>query len=128
MYVIRPENDVLNQLMRDLSNLRTDKTYTVEIKQGEKKRTLQQNAYLHDLIGIICHYTGDDITDMKRTIAWRAGLREIFESPDGDIIEMPMRTSAMKTKECATFITACQLLCMELGLGFPDPNLRGLKI
>lgn len=126
MYFIRPDNKVKEKVLQEIQEL-PDKTWCIQITEGNKKRTTQQNAYMHKLIQIICDYTGDDITHMKRTIAWKCDLREVFVAPE-KVIELPKRTSEMNKEDCGKMITAAQIICLELGLSYPDPAEYGYEL
>lgn len=127
--ILRPDNNNLQKAMNFLSQIDSSKVYTVTIEQKEPSKTRQQEKYFHMLLQIISEFNGDDVTDLKRDITWRCGIREIFEDPEtGEIIEYPKYTSGLKISEYAKLIEAAQIVCMSLDLSYPDPRDLGLKI
>ena len=127
LYIIRPDNDVLRTVINALGELRDDKTYTVKIELKTEKRSLQQNAYMHKLVGLICNFTGDSKKDIKRRVAWSCDIKEVFKTDDGYQL-MPKPTSDMTVAELSTMIEALQVMCMALEIKFPRPEHYGYEL
>jgi len=149
LYIIRPDNEVKQTIIQDLDDLVPWETYDIEIKKHVKSKTRQQEKYFHAILGIICDHTGDDagdakdkqdaMTQIKRRITSACGLIEeyTYESdviceetgqvlvPAGHRATFPRHTSGLKVKEYAKIITAAQMICMDLGLKYPEPSHYG---
>jgi len=94
----------------------------VIVRERVKKKTRQQEKYFHRLIDIIIEFTGDDKTEMKRQITWSCDITESFQDKDGNNILVPKQTSDMNVEEYNKIIPAAQMICMNLGLEYPDPE------
>ena len=128
LYVIRPDNDVMKLVVKEVLNLSPNQSFDVEIKPHEKRKTRQQEKYFHKLLNIVCDFTGDDITDMKRRVAWSCDLKETFTTQDGEVVQVPKTTSGLLVSEYSVLIEAAQLLCAELDLKYPMPDYYGLEL
>jgi hypothetical protein len=125
MYILRPDNNHLQRLMVDIGNLPRDKVWTVTIKEGEPKRSLQQNSYLHALLTILMDYMGEPKTEtntrrFKRRLADSADIMEEYDPKDGPPVEVPKATSDMNVKEMNTMIEAIQMALASMGLTYPS--------
>lgn len=84
---------------KEKSNYLFMKGFEVELKQVRKKRSLNQNNYLHVVITLFSIEYGEDIETMKQILKYWYGL---FEKKKDAIIYG--KTSKMDSKELTTFI------------------------
>jgi len=122
VYIIRPDNSVRYTAMNFINALDKEIEWEVIIKKHKKNKSRSQERYFHKLVDIICSFNGDEKADMKRRIAWNCHLREEFITDDGEVKSIPMSTSGLKVGQYSAIIEAAQLICMELGLRYPDPE------
>lgn len=128
LYIIRPNNDVLARVINHLGNQRPDMEWEVIIQPHKKNKTRSQECYFHKLIDIICDFNGDKKKAMKRRIAWACDLREDFITDKGVELKVPMSTSGLTVGQYSAIIEAAQMICMDLGLRYPDPKDLGYEI
>lgn len=126
LYIIRPNNSARDNAHREIDA--TEGTFEVTIQEHKKNKTRCQERYFHKLVDIICAFNGDEKADMKRRIAWNCHLREEFVTDEGEVKSIPMSTSGLKVKEYSDIIEAAQMICMTLGLGYPDARDLGYEI
>jgi hypothetical protein len=112
------------QVIADLMKLEDNVAHLIQFKQYRRKRSTEQNAFLHAVpLKLICEHTGYEIDDMKTYLLGRAfGWEEytIF----GDIRKRPLkRSSDLTTAEFSFFMEFCEMwAAQELQLIIPKPN------
>jgi energy-converting hydrogenase A subunit M len=106
-----------------------NKDVTVTIEKKKRKRSLDQNAYLHGVVIPMCReglldvgyrYTLEEVkTDLKRMFA----IHEKANENTGELREYIKDTSDMTTSEMMDFIAQIQQWGAEyLNIVIPDPN------
>ena len=126
LYIIRPDNNVLDAVHLHLSKLHPQKSFDVTIEPHKAKRTLQQNAYIHVLADLLVEFSGYTLVQIKRMLAAKCDLFDIYPI-NGKMEKSPKHTSDMTVKELNEVISMAQTLCMELGIKYPDPNWYGYE-
>ena len=125
-YIIHKGGDIERRqnACNAINELSPDKVWSVEIKEYTKKRSLQQNAYLHAVpLRMICDETGYEIDDMKTYL-----LGEAFGWVEFDLLGSPRkkplyRSSELNRKQFAFFLEWLERWAVQqLGMIFPQPG------
>ena len=128
-FIIRkddPQAKVIRQNARQYIDLDLDykKSWVIEIKEYRKKRSLDQNAYIHAVpLKIIAEHTGYTIDDIKTyTCGEFMGWKKVEIM--GVEVDRPIKTtSQMTTKEMTDYIENLQWFgSSTLNLRIPSPN------
>lgn len=127
-YILKPDNNVLANLLHHLSELDPFKEWQVEIKPHKKNKTAQQRNYYHKLLQILSDYSGDTIEDLKTRMCWTLGYTREVVLKTGEIIIERQSTEKLGVQEYSTMIEAAQMACMTLELSYPQPSHYGLDI
>lgn len=125
MYIIKPDNDVLPNVIRDIGLLHPEKEWQVEIKPYKRNKTTAQRNYFHKLLDIISDYSGHTIEDLKTRMCFTLGLTRDVTLKNGEVIKERLSTEGLKTKDYSALVEAAQMACMQLGLSYPDPQEYG---
>ena len=106
-----------------IDNLPTNRKWKVEICEYRKKRSLDQNSYIHAVpFPIFIDYTGNSLEEIKAILC---GLFIGTEKVTilGEEIERPIKTtSQMNTLEMTKFIEWMQWFGSTHNLRIPSPN------
>jgi len=124
-YIIHKDDAIRRENARAaISDLSNDKPWVVEIKPYVKKRSLEQNSFLHAVpLRMICDETGYDIDDMKTYL-----LGEAFGWIEFDLLGSPRkkplyRSSELNRKQFMWFLEWIEAWAVkELGMMIPKPN------
>lgn len=124
-FIIRPDDHQRREnACAAINGLDTTKAWVVEVKLFKKKRSLNQNAFLHAVpLKIICDHTGYDIEDMKTYLLGTAYGWEEYRM-FGETRKRPMKRShELKTDEFNWFLEWIEAwAARELQLAIPKPN------
>jgi hypothetical protein len=124
-YIIHKDDAIRRENARAaISELSNDKPWVVEIKPYVKKRSLEQNAFLHAVpLRMIADETGHDVEDMKTYL-----MGEAFGWLDYEVMGSPRRkpllgTSELNAKQFMWFLEWVEAWAVrELGMMIPKPN------
>jgi hypothetical protein len=111
-------------VIADIMKLEDNRAWLVQVTQYRRKRSTEQNAFLHAVpLKIICEHTGHDIEDMKTYL-----LGQAFGWIEYDILgerrKKPLyRSSELNTAQFSFFMEFCERwAAQELSLIIPRPN------
>jgi hypothetical protein len=113
-----------SQVIADILKLEDNVAYLVQFKQYRRKRSTEQNAFLHAVpLKMICDHTGDEVEDMKALLMGMCFGFEEFEIL-GQRRKKPLKTtSELNTAEFSFFMEFCErFAAMEWGMIIPRPN------
>ena len=124
-YIIHKDDAIRRENARAaISELSNDKVWLVEIKPYVKKRSLEQNAFLHAVpLRMIADETGHSVDDMKTYL-----LGEAFGWVDYTVMDCPRRkplyrSSELNRKQFMWFLEWIEAWAVkELGMMIPRPN------
>jgi len=121
-----PQAKVIRQNARQYIDLDLDynKSWVIEIKEYRKKRSLDQNAYIHAVpLKIISDQTGYTMDEIKEYLCGEFMGWQDYEVR-GKQMQRPLKTtSQMTTLEMTNFIEWMQWFgSSELNLNIPSPN------
>jgi len=128
LYIIKPDNKVIANVLRHISELDATKEWQVDIKPHKKNKSAQQRAYYHKLLQIISEYSGDTIEDLKTRMCWSLGYTRDVRLKSGEVIKERQSTEKLGVAEYSTMIESAQMACMVLELRYPQPNFYGMEI
>jgi hypothetical protein len=109
---------------QQLDDLPDDKPWLIQAQVYRRKRTLEQNSFLHAVpMKIICDHTGHSLDDMKIYLMGRA-FGEVEYEVMGEIKTRPrLGTSQLNTEQFAWFLDWLEAWAsQELGLLIPKPG------
>lgn len=101
-----------------------DGKYRLIVKKQVRKRTLDQNAYMHVLFQLLADETGHTLEEMKR-IEKERHLPKVKLYMYGTVYERPSHTSDLSNPECSEFIEKIIADCAELGIHVPTREELG---
>ena len=107
-----------------IDNLDPNKKWAVEIKEYRRKRSNDQNSYIHAVpLKLISEFVGESVEDMKEYLCGEFTGWETYEVM-GRSKQRPIRsTSQMDTLEMTRFIEFMQWWgSSTLNLNIPSPN------
>ncbi len=107
-----------------IDDLDSKRSWAIEIKEYRKKRSLDQNRYIHAVpFPIMMEHTGYTLDELKRELCGLFMGTEKYEI-FGEERERPIKTtSQMTTKEMTDFIEWLQWFgSSRLNLRIPSPN------
>jgi hypothetical protein len=119
-----PHPEHKSQVVADIMNLPDNRAWLVQVTQYRRKRSTEQNAFLHAVpLKMICDHTGDEIEDMKALLMGMCFGFEEFEIL-GQRRKKPLKTtSQLNTAEFSFFMEFCErFAAMEWGMIIPRPN------
>ena len=109
---------------QQIDELPDNRTYVVQVKQYQRRRTLEQNSFLHAVpLRLIVDHTGMEMDDIKTYLMGKAfGTKEIEIA--GETISRPLKgTSDLNAEQFNWFLEWIeQWSSQELGLIIPKPN------
>lgn len=108
----------------EIDKLDPAKSWLVQVAKYQKKRTLDQNAFLHAVpLRLICDHTGYEIDDIKTLLCGRAFGWHEYEVL-GERRRKPCKTtSQLNTEQFNFFLEWLESwAAQELGLIIPKPN------
>jgi hypothetical protein len=108
----------------EISELDDKKAWLVQVTPYRKKRSTEQNAFLHGVsLKLICEHTGYEIDDMKMYLMGKAFGWEEYEIM-GERRRRPLKgTSDLNTEQFSWFMEWVESWAsQELGLLIPKPN------
>ena len=127
-FILRKENPNVSAVKfnaRDyIDDLDSKRSWAIEIKEYRKKRSLDQNRYIHAVpFPIMMEHTGYTLDELKRELCGLFMGTEKYEI-FGEERERPIKTtSQMTTKEMTDFIEWLQWFgSSRLNLRIPSPN------
>ncbi len=120
---------VLHRLI-DAVSMSGDKRLVLSLKEQKRKRSLSQNAYLWAVVyGRIVevfreHGNNVDAEDVHAFCKDQVGkLKQVFVTPDGEVLTGPGSTAKLGTMEFEEYLTKIRAWAAEtLGLAIPLPN------
>jgi hypothetical protein len=120
-----PASDTHKWLARKaIDELSDNRAWLVQVTQYRRKRSTEQNAFLHAVpLKLICEHTGYEIEDMKTYLLGQAFGWEEFEIM-GERRKRPLkRSSQLNTAEFSFLMEFCERwAAQELSLIIPRPN------
>lgn len=125
----KPPTTVLHRLLEAISQA-GDTKLVLTLKVQKKRRSLSQNAYLwavvYPAIADVFRRHGNavDVDDVHEYCkANVAKLKQVFVTPDGEVLTGPGSTAKLTTKEFTDYIEAVRAWAAStLGIGIPAPN------
>lgn len=113
------------KVIEEIRLLQTDKSWLVQIKRYSRKRTIQQNAFLHAVpLRILAQETGNDVEDIKDYLLGEAfgwETKEVFGAKKRKPIKA--HTSDLNTEEFNWFLEWIESwAARELNITIPKPN------
>jgi hypothetical protein len=120
LYVIRPDNNVLDAVHMHLSRLNLKKAHDITIEPHKASRSKQQNAYMHVLFRLISKETGYTEDEVKDMIKDSLNLWVTRTRKDGTQFEALRSTAEMTTDEMSNLIDQTLVICSKLGIKYPD--------
>ena len=115
---------ILANLISHIDYLSSARSWVVTIKEYRKKRSLDQNAYIHAVpLKIMSDHTGYTMEEMKEWLCGEFTGWEVYEV-FGLKKQRPIKTtSQMDTAEMTRFIEFMQWFgSSKLNLNIPSPN------
>ena len=125
-FIIKPDNNVLQNVIGELGNLNPHKEYQVEIKPYKKNKTAEQRNYFHKLLDLIAEDTGNDSDDLKTRLCFSLGLVKDVTLKDRTVVKHRISTESLTTKQYSALIEAAQIACMSLDIKYPQPEYFGM--
>ena len=113
--------EMVKQQIDDLSD---EKAWLIQAQPYRRRRTLEQNAFLHAVpIKMICEHTGHSVDDMKQWLMGQAFGWEEY-TVMGEARKKPrLGTSQLNTEQFAWFLEWLEAwAAQELGMIIPKPN------
>jgi hypothetical protein len=109
---------------QQIDDLSSDKPWLVQVTQYRRKRTLEQNSFLHAVpLKIICDFTGYELHDMKQWLMGQAFGWEQYEVMGEPRKRPRLTTSQLNTEQFNWFLEWLEAWAsQELGLIVPKPN------
>jgi hypothetical protein len=108
----------------EIDSLPDNRAWLVQVKRYQRRRSLEQNAFLHAVpLRLICDHTGMEMDDIKTYLMSKAfGTKEIEIA--GETISRPMKgTSDLDAEQFSWFLEWIeQWAAQELGMVIPRPN------
>lgn len=126
IYILKPDNGVLKNLMNDLGNLNSYKEWQVEIKPYKKNRSLQQNKYMWKCLQIIGDELGYTPEELHEAIKFKFLGTETRKTIFGQEYETVRSTTGLTTKEFAEHMDKIQAFAMSQSIVLPQPDYYGL--
>lgn len=126
IFVIRPNNDVLQRVYHTLAELNPAKEWDVEIKPHSKKRSNPANALYWkwlEIIGDDMGYTKDELHD---EFASRFVGVVSKATISGKLLAVPASTSALSTKDFAEYMDKVYAFAHSQGITLPTPDYYGV--
>jgi hypothetical protein len=108
----------------DIMKLDDSKAWLIQAKEYRRKRSTEQNAFLHAVpLKLICEHTGYQLDDMKTYLLGNAFGWQEFEIM-GERRRKPLRRSSeLNTEQFSFFMEFCeQWAAQELGIIIPRPG------
>ena len=125
---IIPKGDLSNQhklmVIAEINDLPDNKPWLVQVKQYQRRRTLEQNSFLHAVpLKLICEHTGYELDDMKQWLMGAAFGWEEYEVMGEPRRRPRLTTSMLNAEQFNWFLDWLeQWSSQELGLIIPKPN------
>ena len=109
---------------QEIDDLPTNRAWLVQVKQYQRRRTLNQNSFLHAVpLKLICEHTGYEIDDMKQWLMGTAFGWEEYEIMGAHRKRPRLGTSDLTAEQFNWFLEWLeQWSSQELGLILPKPN------
>ena len=130
IYVVDLKNpnvkQVVDNMINDLRRESKKGPLTVTISDKKSKRSVQQNAYAHKLIGLIAEHQGESLESVKRQIKHRIGLIE-KRMINGELITEIRSTADLNKDEFSKLIEQVITVCEYLGIDYPTPERYGFE-
>lgn len=125
IYIIKPDNKVLQNVIHDLSTLNTFKSWKVEITEHKHKRSNNQNALYWKWVQILSDelgYTKDELHEaMKSKFLGKEQRKTIF----GDEYLALKSTSRLKKDEFSEYMMKVEQLALMHDIKLPSPDHYG---
>lgn len=74
------------------------KEIQIDIKLKEKNQTIAQRNYFHLILSLFCEYTGDNESDLKKSIKKHFGTITEYIDPIDNIIHKDIKSTAEYTR------------------------------
>ena len=112
------------KVIHALGELSQDKTWQVTIIPYVKKRSPEQNSFLHAVpLRMICDHTGNDVEDIKDYLLGECFGWEEFQIMNKRKVRPVRRSSSLDTGEMTHFIAWIEAWAAQnLDLIIPRPN------
>jgi hypothetical protein len=113
-----------NKVIATVTELSEDKPWRVTIERYVKKRSNDQNSFLHAVpLRMICDETGHEMDDMKDYLLGTAFGWEEYEVMGSPRKRPVRRSSSLNTAEFTHFLEWIEAwAAQELGMIIPRPN------
>lgn len=125
----KPPTHVLHRLLDAISRA-GDKRLVLTLKEQKRRRSLSQNAYLWSVVYARIvevfreHGNNVDAEDVHAFCKDHVGkLRQVFVTPDGEVLTGPGSTAKLGTMEFEVYAEKVRAWAAEtLGIAIPLPN------
>jgi len=128
MYIIKPDNKVIANALRHISELDSYKEWQIDIKPHKKNKSAQQRNYYHKLLEIISNHTGDEADDLKTRICYALDYVREVKLKSGETVLQRLSTEKLGVGEYSKMIESAQMMCAYLELKYPQPSHFGMEI
>ena len=109
---------------QEIDDLPADYPWLIQAQRYRKRRTLEQNSFLHAVpLKLICQHTGYEIDDMKQYLMGKAFGWESYEVMGEPRKRPRLGTSQLNTEQFNWFLEWLEAWAsQELGMIIPKPN------
>lgn len=119
-FIIQDETRRKNAI-EHLQSIDIYKPIEVFIRPYKKNRTTSQNSLMWTYYAVIGDFMGMTSEELHELMKVRVlGIDE--KTVNGELIRTPKSTTKLGTKEMAEFLTAVEMLAVELNLKLPVPD------
>ena len=127
IYIIRKDSKVLANLMNDLGNLSTFKTWKIEIKEHNGKRSNNANALYWKWLTIIGDHLGYESDELHDELRLKFLGVEDKETKSGKLFQVLKSTTELNKKQFSVYMNKIHTLGMMYELKLPQPDYYGLE-
>jgi len=108
----------------EIGDLDENRAHLVQVSQYRRKRSIEQNAFLHAVpLKLICEHTGYEIDDMKTYLLGKAFGWIEYEMMGERRKRPAKRSSELNTEQFSFLMEFCEMwAAQELNLIIPRPN------
>lgn len=126
IYIIRPDNNVLANLMNDLGNLNPKMSWKVEVKEYRQKRSNNQNALYWKWLNILGDELGYTTEELHEAIKSKFLGKETRKTIFGEEYEALKSTTKLNTKDFSELMNKVEQLALMHDIRLPSPDYYGL--
>lgn len=97
------------------------KSVEVSFKYAKQMKTVRQLRYYHKLINLIVEYTGEGKESLILKLKSRLGYYDEYFI-DGEVLRDYKSMKDASREKATEFVKNAQVLCVFLGIKYPDPK------